>query len=375
MSSTTVSDMGKLCIIYNFAADYRKGVFTLLDSQADCVWYFGKLKTDIKPLDLKLLRSAHWVPLKKVFGEWYWQNDVVSQLFRKDVSNIFALGELYSLSLWALLLLKPIVARKKKVYLWSHGWYGRENRAKTLLKRLFFALPDGSFFYGDHARNVMAKAGGNVDNVWVIHNSLDYDTQLELRREAKATDIFRNHFGNENPNLIFLGRLTPSKKLDLAIEAIARLQAQGQPLNLTIVGNGSDRERLERYASEKGVNVWFYGECYDQATNSELLTSADLCISPGNVGLTAIHSMMFGTPVITHDHYPNQGPEFEAIHPGTTGDFFKENSVDDLARAISGWFARDNYNREATRRNCYDEIDRYWNPTFQVETIKRHIAL
>lgn len=68
-------------------------------------------------------------------------------------------------------------------------------------------------------------------------------------------------------------------------------------------------------------NIWFYGACYDEIKNAALIYNADLCVSPGNVGLTAMHSMVFGTPVITHNDFKWQMPEFEAIEPGKTGDF------------------------------------------------------
>lgn len=58
-------------------------------------------------------------------------------------------------------------------------------------------------------------------------------------------------------------------------------------------------------------------------TNAEFIYNADLCVSPGNVGLTAMHSLVFGCPVITHNCFEWQMPEFEAIQPGITGDFLR----------------------------------------------------
>ena len=55
------------------------------------------------------------------------------------------------------------------------------------------------------------------------------------------------------------------------------------------------------------------GECYSEETNAKLIYNADLCVAPGNIGLTAIHVMMFGCPAITHNDFKWQMPEFEAI--------------------------------------------------------------
>lgn len=364
--------MGKLCIIYNFAPNYRKGIFPLIDRNFDCEWYFGDNKTDIKGMDLSLLKSVNTMKNIKIYNSWYWQKGTISLLFRKDIDKILSLGELYNLSTWALMLLKPIISPKKKIYLWSHGWYGRESKLKKCLKRLFFSLPNGSFFYGNHAKKIMEQSGGDVSKVWVIHNSLDYDTQLSLRKSCQNSNILKSHFNNDNPNLIFIGRLTNSKKLHLAIDAVNILREKGIYTNLTLVGDGEAKGYLDNYSREKNIPVWFYGPCYDEQINACLISSADICISPGNVGLTSIHSMMFGTPVITHDNFSNQGPEFEAISHNKTGLFFKENSSICLAEAISNWL-QSNTDREKVRKDCFKEIDSSWNPSFQLDIIKKHI--
>ena len=118
--------------------------------------------------------------------------------------------------------------------------------------------------------------------------------------------------------------------------------------------------------------VWFYGACYDERRIAELLYNADLCVSPGNVGLTAMHAMTFGCPVISNDNFSTQMPEFEAIEDGKTGTFFKENDIESLAEAISRW--RDSSpDRELVRKACYKVIDEKYNPHLQLETLKKVI--
>ncbi len=93
-----------------------------------------------------------------------------------------------------------------------------------------------------------------------------------------------------------------------------------------------------------------------------------ICISPGNVGLTAMHSLVYGTPVITHNNFANQMPEFEAIIPGKTGDFFIEDNVDDLANVIEKWIKKPE--SQEISNNCFDIIDKYYNPNYQLSVIK-----
>lgn len=234
---------------------------------------------------------------------------------------------------------------------------------------------DEIFTYGNYARDLMIKEGFNPQRLHILHNSLDYDKQLELRNSGLKSEIFKKHFHNENPVLIFIGRLTPVKKLDMLVKAIAILREKGENYNLVFVGDGTEKEKLISLTKQMKVDdrIWFYGACYDEETNAELIFNADLCVAPGNVGLTAMHTMVFGTPVISHNNFPYQMPEFEAIIPEKTGCFFKMDDTEDLINKIIDWF---NYNagcRENVRKNCMDEIDSQWNPYFQMDVIKRII--
>ena len=105
-----------------------------------------------------------------------------------------------------------------------------------------------------------------------------------------------------------------------------------------------------------------------------MIFNADLCVSPGNIGLTAIHVLMFGCPAITNNDFAHQMPEFEAIHDGRTGSFFKAGDSSSLADVISDWFMKHKNDRDYVRQACYSEIDSNWNPSYQIEIIKSAIS-
>ena len=94
-------------------------------------------------------------------------------------------------------------------------------------------------------------------------------------------------------------------------------------------------------------------------------------MSPGNIGLTAIHSLTYGCPVITHDNFSNQMPEFESIIQGKTGDFFQENDVNSLADTIQKWLSQNLHSREAIRQFAYQTIDTKWNLYYQMNILKQ----
>ena len=161
--------------------------------------------------------------------------------------------------------------------------------------------------------------------------------------------------------------------MHLLLHAANILNQKGIQVNILIIGNGEDEECLKDISRQYNLNTWFYGPSYDEEINAQLLAQSDLCVSPGNVGLTAIHSMMFGTPVITHSNFANQGPEFEAIISDKTGAFFEEEDVQSLADTISNWL-NSKSDRAAIRQACYAEIDNNWNPDFQIRIIEKNIS-
>ena len=364
----------KLCVIYNFAQHYRSNIFKLIDSTFDCEWYFGETMGDIKKMDYSILsHTVHEMP-KRIIGPFIYQCGVPS-LIKEKYTHYLLLPDTRSLSSWLFLLMSRLY-RKKKVFIWTHGWYGKENLIERIIKKIMFRLPNGGIFcYGNYARNLMIKEGFNAQKIHTIHNSLFYDRQLQVRDQLKETSVYKDHFFNVNKNLLFIGRLTAIKKLDQILKAMVICRDRGTRYNLTFIGDGEKTEELMLLAKSLGLErqVWFYGSCYDEKELSMLIYNADLCVAPGNIGLTAMHSMVFGTPCITHDDFPYQMPEFEAIKNGVTGSFFKRDNVDNLAAQIDRWFKDNGQKREEIRRACMKEIDDEWNPYFQIEVLKKYL--
>ena len=369
--------MAKLCLVYNFAQRYRESIFRAIDKRWDCKWYFGRNTTDIKGMDYSLLKEVHEVENETIKGPWFYQKGTSGLVFDKSISSYFLLGDPHCISVWFIAAWVKFFCKKKNVYMWTHGWYGKESRMTSFIKKRFFKLADGVFLYGNYARKLMINKGFNADKLFVIHNSLHHDKQVELRAEMKTSGIYQKKFKNSYPTIIFIGRLTKVKKLHQLIEAIAQLKKTGKFFNVVFVGDGTERKFLEQKTQELELeeNTWFYGACYDEQQNASLIYEADLCVAPGNVGLTAMHTMVFGTPVITHSNLKNQMPEFEAIKDGETGSFFEEDDVTDLARSISEWFEIHGKDRDTVRKACYEEIDNYWTPEFQMQVLEQNLKV
>ena len=362
--------MENLCIVSNFAPLYREPIFKLIDAKWECDWYFGHNTTDIKSISPDTLKRMTYVNNRHLAGIMGWQDGIGRLIRDKRYDRYLMLGEPMVLSTWWNLIQRRLFYPQKRIYLWSHGWYGREGLLKKWIKRVFFGLADHVFTYGEYAKQVAIRQGFDVDKITPIHNSLNHLKQVGLRKKLSKTDIYTSHFGNNNPTLIFIGRLTHVKRIDQLLDAMSRLNKQGEKYNLILIGTGEAHNELDLKAKQLGIEnqVWFYGACYDDNQNAQLIFDADLCVAPGNVGLTAMHTMVFGTPVLTHNDFPWQMPEFEAIRPGETGAFFHRGDVSAIAQGIHNWFVC-HTDREAVRQACYNEIDTRWTPKYQIEIL------
>jgi len=244
--------------------------------------------------------------------------------------------------------------------------YGRESKIRLNLKKVYFKLADKLFLYGNYSKNLLLKYGFNSSNIYVVYNSLDYSKQLGIRDELTKTDVIKSHFKNNFKNLIFIGRVQKSKKLEQVLDAMIILLRKNVKVNFKIIGAVDKNYNFLDEINNRNLsqNVWLFGESYDEYLNGQFLFNADACVSPGNIGLTAIHSLMFNTPVITHNDFKYQGPELEAIIDNMNGAFFIKDDINDLANKIELVL-------ESECQKCFTVVDNLWNPSNQIVIMKK----
>lgn len=363
--------MIKLCCIFNTPSLYRESIYKRIEEAFDSDWYFEDTDNKVKMFDTMQFKNVTYQHACNL-GPFYWVKGMLKLLGKKDYNQYLMMGHSRNLSTFCFLLIKRLFYPRKKVYLWTHGLYGKESRLEFLWKKILLGLADELLIYGDYACNLMKNAGFRPQKLHAIHNSLSYDVQWSLRKKMKATEVYHEHFGNGNPVIVFIGRLLPVKKLHMLVEAIALLNQRGNAYNLIFIGDGPEKDKLKSKVENLKIEnqVWFYGACYDEKVNAELIYNSDLCVAPGNIGLTAMHVLMFGCPIITHNGFAYQMPEFEAVKPNLTGNFFEKDNLNSMADVIDAWFATNRNLREYVREECYIEIDSNWNPNYQMKILK-----
>jgi glycosyltransferase involved in cell wall biosynthesis len=375
-----------VAVVYHCFSHYREPVIREL-CQQECPSYelvSGRTSDapGVKQIDhakAELPEDQGGYPWRFVHNLWLggpllWQTGLIRLALSRKYRAIIYLGNSYFLSTW----ISAVLARLsgKRVLMWTHGLTRRESGIKSRLRRRFYKLAHALLLYGNWARKLLIEKGFDPERCYVVFNSLDYDAQKQVRSritEQQCRQLRRDLFAEPDlPIAVFIGRLTHDKQLDLLLRACDLLSQRSQPINLLLIGDGSARADLEKMADEAGIRgrVAFYGACYEEATLGPLLQMSDVGVCPGPVGLTVMHSLAYGTPMIIHDDPEHQGPEFEAVVPGKTGLTFSRGSAESLADAIAEWLDRTaSRSPEHIRRDCHEMIERYYNPHMQTEVI------
>jgi glycosyltransferase involved in cell wall biosynthesis len=310
---------------------------------------------------LHLIKN-YWVKKKVLF----WQSKIIKTALFSEFDYLLLLGEMNVISSWISIFIAKI--RGKRIFMWSHGIYGNESFIKKTIRLTFLKLANVIFLYENRAKLLLQQNGFNETSLAVVYNSLNYDLYEKLYKRllnSNKNDFITFFKDNSLPTIIFIGRLTKVKKLPILIESVRKSNQIKIRYNLLIVGSGEDQTYLENTFRFLITDGWlhFYGNCFDENKTSELIYHSDLCVSPGNIGLTAIHSLSYGTPVASHSNFNNQMPEVEAIIDGENGFLFTENDSDNLANKIDNWFVENpNIDKDFIRKIILEK----YNPENQI---------
>ena len=379
----------KVAMIQPFLAHYREPIYNLLCKQenANLIYkFYSDTKSNI-PLSTINPEKAFISPEKGglrwdfIHNIWFlkvflWQTSAIRIAVKRDVDVIVFAGIMYYFSTWIAAILAKLTG--KRVLMWTHGYLKKENGFKGKIRELFYRLSDGLLLYGHNARNLLLERGFNADDLYVIYNSLDYEKQIEVRSSISNESLIslkKELFPHPNlPVIVYVGRLTTHKKLAMVIDSVRVLHNRGCLLNTIFVGDGPEQDALKCLVADYALDdyIKFYGACYHEELIGPLIRMADLCVAPGEIGLTCMHAFVYGTPVITHDKSDFQMPEWEAIEPGKTGLLFKHGNIESLADTIEAWINLKTC-REKTMNDCQATIDEHYNPNYQLQVINEAV--
>ncbi|MDQ5913622.1 MAG: hypothetical protein QG623_241 [Patescibacteria group bacterium] len=171
------------------------------------------------------------------------------------------------------------------------------------------------------------SAASRVTQFVAISSKVQKRIQKYYKRESTVifppTDTHLIKLNSDIKNragYVVFGAQVAYKRADLAIQACIKLK-----LDLTLIGNGSEHQKLKELASGHD-NIKFRTDV-DDKEKSELLGTFKAMIFPQeeDYGISAIECMAAGTPVIAY----KKGGARDYISP-ESGVFFKEQTLESL---------------------------------------------
>src|SRR5216117_2060435 len=220
----------------------------------------------------------------------------------------------------------------------------------------FYGQLDTVFVNSEEYRQSWIKHGLNPARLKILPRGLD----TELFHPARRKPAFFEKFGacNGEIRLLYVGRISREKDLDLLAAAYRRLRDEGLPMQLFVVGHGPYSEEFAKSLPEAIFTGYLTGNELAAA-----YASADVFVFPSTTdtfGNVILEAQACGLPVVVSD---SGGPK-ELVEDKANGLITKSRDLKDLTSAIRTLVTNPAL-RERIGKSARDSvIDRSWPSAF-----------
>jgi len=346
----------KIALMTNMIPPYRLPLYSVLADEFDLLLLHGG----------KEANRDSWsglddtLPNAKVVRAWGWQIRHTKKVNGKVFDDKFihvTPGFLFHLLRFrpdaiisnemgfrSLLALAYGTAFRKPVWIWWGGTLHSERNIGSLRKviRKAFALwADRWITYGETSTEYLLRLGVRRDRILQSQNAID---EQRFKPSVEPAWVFL-----PRPVVLHVGQFIERKGIGALLDAAATLQQRGCEFSLLLVGNGRDKQALERRAQALGLKNVHFRAAQPPDTMPSVYRSADLLVFPTLEdvwGLVANEAILSGIPVLC-SKYAGCAPElFSAeniFSPDNVNDFTQK-----LADAISGRLSKTDRDRLRT---------------------------
>ena len=221
----------------------------------------------------------------------------------------------------------------------------------------FYGQLDTVFVNSEEYRQSWVRRGFDPGKLKIFPRGLDTDLFSPAQREP----TFWEKFGvaNGQVRLLYVGRISREKDLDILAGAYRRLRSEGLPVQLIVVGHGPYSDAFAESLPEALFTGYLVGK--------ELATayaSADIFVFPSTTdtfGNVIIEAQASGVPVVVSD---SGGPK-ELVQDKANGFITKSRDVDDFTRAIRALVANPALRQRMGDSARTSVIDRSWPSAFR----------
>lgn len=211
----------------------------------------------------------------------------------------------------------------------------RRRLAKGLRKksqRYLLSNAASCIAYGTRAREFLLSQGYPGEKIYTAINSVDTENFQRMLREMKTLNKKRE---SRKLRMLYVGNLVKLKGLGHVLRALKVVQSEYRiPLAFDIVGDGSERERLEKLARRLSLEgVTFWGAVRHEETIPFYLQS-DFFIFPSFYdvfGLVMVEAAAAGLPIIASEF---AGGSCDIVVEGRNGFIVNPADIEELALKI-----------------------------------------
>jgi len=169
---------------------------------------------------------------------------------------------------------------------------------------------------------------------------------------------------DDKKKILFVGRLVPRKGVDDLIEAFRLIREEVPGVTLELVGDGEDRQRLQRLVRKNGLDdeVTFFGTLRGEALHDRYrlcsvfaMPSKTLADDVEGFGTVFLEAGCFSKPSVG----TFSGGIPEAILDGATGMLVREGDIDGLVAALEKLLVDSDFSRKLgdnAHRRVLDEF-------------------
>ena len=221
----------------------------------------------------------------------------------------------------------------------------------------FYGQLDSVFVNSEEYRRSWIARGFAPEKLKILPRGLDTTLFSPEHRDPAFWQKFGEH--NGAVHLLYVGRISKEKDLDVLAQAYRQLRDEGLPIQLYLVGDGPYLQALHEAMPEAIFTGYLRGKELAAA-----YASADVFVFPSTTdtfGNVVIEAQASGVPVVVSD---TGGPK-ELVEENVNGVVTKSHDVEDLARAIRDLVNDKRKRHRMSRQARQAVIDRSWPGAFR----------
>jgi glycosyltransferase involved in cell wall biosynthesis len=189
---------------------------------------------------------------------------------------------------------RPLVVTWHEV--WGRSYWrqylGRVGLVAWMIESLAMRLPDHIIAASPQTAERLRALGVYRGSITEAPNGIDIDIIRSIYPNETATD------------LVVVGRLMAHKRIDMLLEAVALLHADGVPVTCRVIGDGPERLSLRRRARELSIDqaIDFLHDVREQKDVYALMKAAKVFVFPSareGFGIAVLEALACGLPVVT----------------------------------------------------------------------------